>query len=303
MIKKRLMECDRCGSPYISLVQTTDEEKLYRCDACGLAWEESINGIIKNPEIKKCEKCGQINGPGAKVCQKCGQQIRYECPNCGSLIDLDATFCPYCEIHIQNYLEERKQRKAEENRARGLRQIQNLESEIQSLQNRIDLKDENIRQAHRKIETIRKTGGKLYYFGKTGLCEEENTIHTQVSSGIGCGTKAIALVLAVTVMDLSWQLFIGLAGTQYNSFEPYTFFQNESASTLYVIFCLSVFFALGVARLVYALIMMLSRQKAVNHLVSDEERWLRDLQAEKRELQNKMEILKRELVAAQSQTM
>jgi hypothetical protein len=54
-----------------------------------------------------------------------------------------------------------------------------------------------------------------------------------------------------------------------------------SASSLYFIFCLSVFVALGVARLVYALIMMLARKKSVDHLASEQERWLRDLQAEK----------------------
>ncbi len=64
-----------------------------------------------------------------------------------------------------------------------------------------------------------------------------------------------------------------------------------------------MFFALGVARLVYALIMMLSRQKAANQLVSDESRRLRDLQSEKRDLQNKLEKLKRELAAAKGQAL
>jgi DNA-binding CsgD family transcriptional regulator len=154
-----------------------------------------------------------------------------------------------------------------------------------------------------KADAIRNSGGKLHYFGKAGLSEDEKSILSQVSAGIGCGTKAIALILAITAMNLSWQLFIGLAGTQYNSFEPYSFFQNESASTLYVIFCLSVFVALGVARLVYALIMMLARKKSVDHLASEQESWLRDLQSEKRDLQNKLERLKRELAEARSQAL
>jgi hypothetical protein len=105
-----------------------------------------------------------------------------------------------------------------------LRRIQKLESEIKSLENDIDQKDEGIRKARAKADAIRNSGGKLFYFGKAGLSEDEKSILTQVSGGIGCGTKAIALILAITAMNLSWQLFIGLAGTQFNYFEPSTFF-------------------------------------------------------------------------------
>ena len=59
-----------------------------------------------------------------------------------------------------------------------------------------------------------------------------------------------------------------------------------------------MFFAFGVGRLVYALFMMLSRKKAVNHLVSAEEQWLQDQKSEKSELQNKLEGLKWKLLAA-----
>jgi uncharacterized Zn finger protein (UPF0148 family) len=147
MDRKINKACEGCGSPFLVLVHSEDTENVYKCEYCGRPLYQSKDGSLRNPEIKKCENCGQINGPGTRVCQRCGTQIRYECPNCGSLVDLTATYCPYCEIHIQNYLEERKQRQAEQKRAEGLRRIQKLESDIKSLENDIDRKDEGIRKA------------------------------------------------------------------------------------------------------------------------------------------------------------
>ena len=301
--QKTVMDCPNCGSPYIVLIQTDGQDKLFKCEACTHVGEYTKSGLIINPEIKKCENCGQFNGPEARVCQKRGTQISYECPNCGRLVDLSATYCPFCEIHTQNYLEERKRHQAEAKRSEILRLIQKLESEIKSLENDIDKEDEGIRKARAKTDAIRNSGGKLYYFGKSGLSEAEKSIHYKINGGIGCWTKVVAVVLALVAVDISWRLFIGVAGLRYNYFEPATFFRNESATTLYVIFCLSVFVVIGMGRLVYVVIMMLARQKSLDRLVSDEEHWLRDLQSEKHDLQNKLERLKRELAEARSQAL
>jgi RNA polymerase subunit RPABC4/transcription elongation factor Spt4 len=293
--KKNLLNCPYCGSPYNILVQTDGLDKLFRCDACGQVWEYTKSGEIINPEIKKCEICGRINGPGAKVCQNCGHQIRTECPNCGRLIDLDATFCPYCEIHIQNYVEEQKRRAIEEKEAQRLRRIQNLKNEISKLQNEISSKEYDIKKTQKEADLLRKAGRKLYFRGNIGLTDEEKSAFSRVNAGTGCWTKVIGLVLGLTAAQIGWQLFIGISGTRYNNFEPTTFFQNESSFTLYLICGLSILFAAVVARLVYCVVMLLGRQSRASSLASEEENRLGRLMSEKKNLEKKLQNLMREL--------
>ena len=144
---------------------------------------------------------------------------------------------------------------------------------------------------------IHQAGNRLYYLGNIGLSDEEREVYSQVSEGTGCVTKAIAVVLALIAAQISWQLFIGISGTRYNNFEPSTFFQNESPSTLYFICGLSVAFAAAVARLVYCVVLLIGRKSRVNNLAADEQRRLQKLVNEKRELKNKLEKLEREIMS------
>jgi len=243
MIEKIVLNCPSCGAPNSIPIQTGDKEKRFSCKYCGNVWKTNESGEISNPEIKRCENCGQINGPGAKVCQKCGQQIRYECPNCYSLIDLDATFCPNCEIHIQDYLEEQKRRAIEAKEAERLRRIQNLKNEIGKLQSEISSTENDINKSQIDAAILRKAGGKLYFLGNIGLTDEERRAFSRVNA-IGCWTKVIGWVLGLGAAQISWQLFIGISGRRYNNFEPATFFQNGSPSTLYLICGLKCFYCL-----------------------------------------------------------
>ena len=102
----------------------------------------------------------------------------------------------------------------------------------------------------------------------------------------------------MTALSLSSQLLIALTATSFYALQPDSPSQNGQFSLASFGLCISIFLAIGVGWLVYTLIMMLARQKSVDHLASEQERWLRDLQSEKRELQNKLERLKRERVEA-----
>jgi uncharacterized Zn finger protein len=294
MAEKILLNCPGCGSPDVKLVQSDDEEKLYSCEYCGRKWVLPKSGGIVNPEYKKCENCGQVNGPDAKVCQKCGHKIRYECPNCGRLIDLDATFCPYCEIHIQDYLEEEERFTAELLEEERQCRIRNLENQIKDLQTEIDEKEREILDSQKTIDAIQKLGSRLNFFGTAGLSDEEKSIFSRLNGDIGCGTRGIAIVLGLILAGISWQLFIGVSGSQYNNFEPSTFFQNESSSTLYLISCLSLFISLAVFRFVYCFVMMMSRQSKVSSLATREGSRLERPSTEKTKLEKKLNVLKEE---------
>ena len=299
MAEKILLSCPGCGSPDVKLVQADDQEKLYRCEYCDRKWVIPKGGGISNPEFKKCENCGQINGPDAKVCQKCGQKIRYECPNCGRPIDLDATFCPYCEIHIQEFIEEEERLTAELLEEERQRRIRNLENEIKDLQTEIDMKEREIYHSQKTIDAIQKLGSRLNFFGTAGLSDEEKSIFSRLNGDIGCGTKGISIVLGLILAGISWQLFIGISGSRYNNFEPSTFFQNESSSTLYFISCLSLFISIAVFRLVYSFVMMVSRQSRVSSLSTGEKNRLEKLASEKKDLIEKLKALKLELGRAE----
>lgn len=59
--------------------------------------------------MKKCPKCGELNGDGNEKCYKCGEDIsdmrtapRY-CPSCQSVFSPKVDICPNCKIETTEY--------------------------------------------------------------------------------------------------------------------------------------------------------------------------------------------------------
>ena len=71
----------------------------------------------------QCSKCGAQNEKGNLHCQTCGNSIGQRCPNCSTVMDIRASFCPQCGENPTAFLQKKEQeRQAQELKLRQERE-------------------------------------------------------------------------------------------------------------------------------------------------------------------------------------
>lgn len=55
-----------------------------------------------NSKHEKCRNCGTIIDSDSLYCPYCNEEIKRICDGCGRLIDIEWRYCPFCENHERN---------------------------------------------------------------------------------------------------------------------------------------------------------------------------------------------------------
>lgn len=51
-------------------------------------------------DVWVCPKCDKANALHSKFCKECGHTIGIDCPDCGTIIETNASFCPSCGTNV-----------------------------------------------------------------------------------------------------------------------------------------------------------------------------------------------------------
>lgn len=175
---KLKLTCPSCGGNQFS----RKPGEFLECKYCGLQWKFK-DGHIEASGYKRC-KCGFANSPTSIYCQNCQARLKINCPDCDTLVDLDANFCSNCMVNIEKALE-----------------IQHS-TRINQIEKSIASKDAEINRLKRYIESAKQVAQKLCFLGKSGLTDDEKSIFSSMNANIGCLSPVLLTILAIIIVDL-----------------------------------------------------------------------------------------------------
>lgn len=238
-----------------------DDLNVYRCNYCKMTFvidNDSLSTVLAT--IRTCPKCGTDNSLDNRFCKKCGQLLRINCPKCGKLIDSDSIFCSDCMVNIKEEIARRKEEEQE-------RYIDNLTNELSQIEKGTQIINRKINDLNLKIGEIQNASGRIYFWGKLFLSDDDKTLYELFNMDVGCLFRIIANVIGYFATSYAFQIILASIGSRYDNFNPRTIFQHLSNSDLFSILFFSFFGAIIIGHFGTAIIYLIRRKLILDQFI------------------------------------